>query len=65
MAKGTIKVGDEVMVRATVTSIWKEGHVTVQIKSAGQKVTLPDDSDIEQTSQAEPARPKRNGERLL
>ena len=52
MAKGTIKVGDEVMIRATVTAIWKDGHVTVQMKSAGQKVTLPNNSEIEQTSQA-------------
>ena len=65
MAKGMIKIGDEVMVRATVTAIWKDGHVTVQVKSAGQKVTLPNNSDIEQTNQLEPARPKRKGERLL
>jgi hypothetical protein len=46
MAKGAIKVGDEVMVRATVTAVWKDGHITLHINSAGQKITLPNASDI-------------------
>ena len=47
MAKGKIELGYEVTVRATVIGIWDDGSVTVQIKSAGQRVTLTSDSDIE------------------
>jgi hypothetical protein len=64
MANGTIKVGDEVLVRATVTAVWKDGSVTLEIKSTGQKVTLPDGSDIVMAN-CQPSRPKRKGERLL
>ena len=56
-AKGTIKVRDEVMVRATVTAVWKDGHITVHIISVGQKVTLPNKSHIVVANSA-PARPK-------
>jgi hypothetical protein len=63
-AKGAIKVGDEVMVRAAVTAVWKDGHITVHINSVGQKITLPNESDIV-VADSEPARPKRKGERLL
>ena len=64
MAKGRIKVGDEVIVRATVTGVWNDGHITIHIDSLGQKVTLPNESDIV-VANSEPARPKRKGERLL
>ena len=64
MARGKIEVGEEVMIRATVTAVWKDGHITVHINSIGQKVTLPNESDIVVADSA-PARPKRKGERLL
>lgn len=41
-----LKPGDEVLIRATVTAIWQDGSVTIVIKSAGQKVTLPNETDI-------------------
>lgn len=41
-----LKPGDEVLIRATVTAIWQDGSVTIVIKSAGQKVTLPNTTDL-------------------
>jgi hypothetical protein len=66
-AKGNPKIepGDEVTLRALVTGVWKDGHITVQIRSVGQRVTLPNDSEIEDVIKGEPPRPKRKGERLL
>ena len=64
MAKGRINVGDEVIIRATVTSVWNDGHITIHIDSLGQKVTLPNESDIV-VANSKPTRPKRKGERLL
>ena len=63
MAKGAFKVGDEVMVRATVAAVWKDGHITIHINSVGQKITLPNEPIV--VADSEPARPKRKGERLL
>jgi hypothetical protein len=36
-----IEPGDEVKLRAIVTAVWEYGQFTVQIRSAGQRVTLP------------------------
>ena len=65
MAKGKIEIGDEVMVPATVIRILKDGHITLQIGSAGQRITLPKDSDIKPVNNAQPQPKKRKGERLL
>jgi hypothetical protein len=46
MSKRKIEVGDELMIRATVTAVWTDGHITVHISSLSQKVTLPNDSDV-------------------
>ena len=62
MTKCKIELGNEVMVRATVIGIWDDGSVTVQIKNAGQRLTLTSDSDIER---ARPRPKKRKRERLL
>jgi hypothetical protein len=45
MAKDKFEVGDEVMVRGTVTGAWPDGQVTVQIAGVGHKVTLQGGSD--------------------
>jgi hypothetical protein len=46
MPKRKIEVGDELMIRSTVTAVWTDGHLTVHVSSAGLKITLPDDSDV-------------------
>jgi hypothetical protein len=43
MAKGNFEVGDEVVVRGTVTAVCPDGQ-TVQLAWAGHKVTLAGDS---------------------
>lgn len=56
MAKGKLKVGDEVYVRAKIEQIWPTNEVTIFIKSAsaGGKLTLLDARDI-----IEPTKPDR------
>jgi hypothetical protein len=54
-----IEPGDEVKLRAIVTGVWDNGQFTVQIRSAGQRVTLPNDSDIEEIIKHEPVRSKK------
>ena len=58
-SKGKIEPGDEVMLRAVVTGVWDNGQFTVQIRSAGQRVTLPNESDIEEVIKAEPVRSRK------
>jgi hypothetical protein len=62
MAKGKFDVGDEVMVRATVTAIWPDGQVTVQLAGAGHKVTMHGDTGHILPADGEPA-PKPSGGR--
>jgi hypothetical protein len=59
-----IEPGDEVRLRAIVSSVWDNGQVTVEIRSAGQSMTLLNDADIEAVK-AGPRAKKRKGERLL
>ena len=63
MARGKIEIGDEVLVRATVTMVWNNGNFTVLIKGAGQRVTLQSLSDIEPVNGVPPQPKKRKGER--
>jgi hypothetical protein len=65
MATGKIDIGYEMMVRATVTSLWQDGSITVQFKSAGQRLTLPNANDIIATNNGRPPSNRREGERLL
>jgi hypothetical protein len=63
-AKGNFEVGDEVIVHGTVTAVWPDGQLTVQIAGAGHKVTLQGDSGHVMPTDAEPAqktsgKPKR------
>ena len=44
MAKDKFEVGDEVQINATVTAVWPDGHVTIQIAGAGHKVTMRGDT---------------------
>ena len=55
-----IEPGDEVMLRAIVTSVWENGQFTVQIRSAGQRVTLPNESDIEEVIKPVRSRKREN-----
>ena len=48
-----IEPGDEVTLRVIVTSVWDNG-LTVQIRSSGQNVMLPNESDIEEAIKPEP-----------
>ena len=58
-ANSKIEPGDEVKLWAIVTGVWKDGRFTVEIRSAGQRVTLPNDSDIEEVIKAEPVRSRK------
>ena len=60
MAKGNFEVGDEVIVRGTVTAVWPDGQVTVQIAGAGHKVTLGGDSGYIVAADGQPS-PKTSG----
>ena len=53
MAKQRIEVGDRLTIGADVTAVWPDGKITIYIPSAGQKVTLPSDSDVEEVSKGE------------
>jgi len=67
MAKGKIEEGDIVNLRATIARIWRDGQITVSIKSASviDRVTLLNDSDIIAPSkEGEPCLPSKR-ERLV
>ena len=46
MATVRYEVGDEVMVRGTVTATWPDGQVAVQIAADGDNVMVQGDSDL-------------------
>jgi hypothetical protein len=66
MAKGNFNVGDEVMVRGTVTAVWPDGQVTIQIAGAGHKITLQGDTGHVIAADGEPAaKPSGKAKRLV
>ena len=60
MTKGNFEVGDEVMVRGSVTAVWPDGQGPVQIAWAGQKITMLGDTGNIVPADNEPA-PKPSG----
>ena len=66
MAKSNFEVGDEVLVRGSVTAVWPDGQVTVQIAWAAHKVTMPGDSgNIMPADAAKGPKPSGKPRRLI
>ena len=66
MPKSNFEVGDEVTVRGTVTAVWPDGQVTVQLAWAAHKVTMPGDwGNIISADGAPVAKPSGKPKRLV